>query len=148
MLPKTGEEIWIPLVHAGELLFPGSMERRDTNERGRIGGLLLVRDWVDKASGGPAPWLVRTGDLTHLRPVAEDMIRAADPTLTHSFRPWRHTGMTELGDAAPTDAQSRAINRHGSARTLPRYVRKTRRRIIAGAHESRLTRTDRADLSE
>ena len=48
---------------------------------------------------------------------------------------WRHTGMTELGDAAPTDAQSRAINRHGSARTLPRYVRKTRRRIIAGASQ-------------
>jgi hypothetical protein len=146
--PKTGEEVWIPLFDAGEPLFPELMERLDAIKRGRIGGLLIVRDWVDKASGVPVPWLARSGDLTYMRHVTKDMIRAADLPLDLSFRSWRHGGMTELGDAELTDAQIRAISRHKNARTLPRYVKRTQRQIIAGTRKRRLTRTNRGDLSE
>ncbi|MEE7446560.1 hypothetical protein MRF4_01210 [Methylobacterium radiotolerans] len=51
-------------------------------------------------------------------------------------------------DAERTDAQIRAIRRQRNARTLPRYVERTQRRITAGTRRRRLTRTDRGDLSE
>lgn len=77
-----------------------------------------------------------------MRHVTKDMIRAADLPLD-LFRSWRHGGLTELGDTALTDAQIRAISRHKNARTLPRYVKRTQRQIIAGTRKRRLTRTNR-----
>jgi hypothetical protein len=123
--PRTGEEVWIPLFDAGEPLFPELMGRLDAVKRERIGGLPLVRDWVDKASGVPVPWLARSGDRAYMRHVTKDMIRAVDLPLDLSFRSRRHGGMTEPGDAELTDAQIRAISRHKNARTLPRYVKRT-----------------------
>jgi len=147
--PKTGEEVWIPLFDDdGAPLFPELMERLDTIKRERIGGLMIVRDWKDETEGVPVPWVTRSGDLTYMRHRTKDLIRLAALRDELSFTSFRHGGMTELGDADLTDAQIRAISRHKSSRTLPRYVKSTQRQIVAGTKKRRQVRTKRADLSE
>ncbi|WP_375454795.1 hypothetical protein [uncultured Methylobacterium sp.] len=146
--PKTGEEVWIPLFHRGEPLFPELVERLDAVKRSRIGGLLVVRDWSDKATGHPVPWISRSGDLTYMRHSTKAVIRSTKLPPALTFQSWRHGGMTELGDADLTDAQIRAISRHKDVKTLPRYVKKTQAQIIAGTRKRRAARTDRNGVSE
>ena len=141
--PKTDEEVWIPLFHQGKPLFPELMERLDAIKRNRIGGLLIVRDWADKTSGVPVPWATKSGDLTYMRHTTKAMVAAARIPTNLTFTSWRHGGMTELGDADLTDAQIRAISRHKDARTLPRYIKKTQRQIIAGTQKRRAIRVAR-----
>ncbi|WP_183507921.1 hypothetical protein [Methylobacterium brachythecii] len=148
MHPKTGEEVWIPLLDRGEPLFPELVARLDEVKRSRIGGLLIVRDWTDRGAGLPLPWITENGDLTYMRQTTKEVIASAGLPSDLSFRSWRHGGMTELGDADLTDSQIRAISRHKDVRTLPRYVKKTQRQIVAGTRKRRAERTERGGLSE
>jgi hypothetical protein len=57
---KTQEENWIPLFDdGGASLYPELMSELDAIKRERIGGLMLCRDWGDRA-----PW--PTGDNADL----------------------------------------------------------------------------------
>lgn len=151
--PKTGEEVWIPLFEPGPAgsrvpLFPELTDRLDAVRRGRIAGLMIVRDWKDEAAGQPVPWITRSGDLTYMRHRTKAMVRAGGLRDELSFTSFRHGGMTELGDADLTDAQIRAISRHKDPRTLPRYVKATQHQIVAGTKKRRSARTNRPILSE
>jgi hypothetical protein len=147
--PKTGEEVWIPLLDdAGARLFPELMDRLDGLKRGRIAGPLIVRDWADEAAERPVPWITGSGDLTYMRHRVKKIVRSAGLRDALTFASFRHGGMTELGDADLTDSQIRAISRHKSARTLPRYVKKTQRQIVQGTVKRRELRTNGGRLSE
>ena len=48
---KTGEENWIPLFDdVGVPLYPELMSELDALKRERIGGLMLRRDWGERAA--------------------------------------------------------------------------------------------------
>jgi hypothetical protein len=154
--PKNDEAVWLPLfevVHEGgrtakRPLFPELMARLDAIKRGRIGGVMIVRDWIDETAGVPVPWITRSGDLTYMRHRTKAMVRAAALRDELTFTSFRHGGMTELGDADLSDTQIRTISRHKDPKTLPRYVKATRRQLIAGTKKRRQVRTERGDLSE
>jgi hypothetical protein len=63
-----------------------------------------------------------------------------------SFTSFRHGGFTEGGDAELTDRELLAQGRHTTVKVLPRYTKRTTKRIISGneeaprrANESRLS---------
>jgi hypothetical protein len=133
--PKNDEEVWVPLFDAGgRRLFPELMDRLDTVKQGRIGGLMFVRDWSDRA-----PWPSKSGDLTLMRHKAKEIILAAGIRPEISFTSFRHGGLTELGDADLTDAQIRALSRQKST-VLPRYIKRTEQQIIRGTRKRRTRR--------
>jgi hypothetical protein len=51
-------------------------------------------------------------------------------------------GFTEAADADLTDAQLRAAGRHRSARQLPTYAKRTRKRLIAVAQKAACRATE------
>lgn len=118
--PKTGEEVWLPLFdEAGAALYPELMERLDEIKRGRISGLMLVRDWKDEEAGHPVPWVTQSGDLSYMGHEAKRLFRQAGLRGELSLTSFRHGGMTEMGDADLTDSQMRAISRHKTSKILP-----------------------------
>jgi hypothetical protein len=142
---KTREENWVPLFDdAGAPLYPELMHELDILKRERIGGLMLRRDWGDRA-----PWPTgENNDLTHMSRKVKEVIRAAGLRDVLSFTSFRHGGFTESADADLTDAEIRAQGRHRSAKVLPRYAKRTMRQVAAGAKKRRATRTDAGHLSE
>jgi hypothetical protein len=145
---KTGEENWIPLFgDAGVPLYPELMCELDAIKRGRIGGLMLCRDWGDR---GPWPtWPTPNEvDLTHMSRKVKDVIRAAGLRDDLTFTSFRHGGFTEAADSDLTDAEMRAQGRHKSAKVLPTYAKRTMRQVTVGAKKRRATRTEGGHLSE
>ena len=102
---KTGEENWVPLFDDdGVPLYPELMAELDAIKRERIGGLMLRRDWGDRA-----PWPTWPTpdelDLTHMSRKVKEVIRAAGLRDELSFTSFRHGGFTEAADADLTDAE-------------------------------------------
>jgi hypothetical protein len=137
MHAKTSEENWIPLLDdAGVPLYPELVAELDAMKRDRIGGLMLRRDWGDRApwpSGG-------TGDLAQMSRTVKEIIRAAGLRDELSFTSFRHGGHTEAADSDLTDAEIRAQSRHKSAKVLPRYAKRTMKQVEAGAKKRRAQR--------
>jgi hypothetical protein len=138
---KTGEENWIPLFDdAGVPLYPELMLELDAIKRERIGGLMLRRDWGERAPWPtwPTPDDV---DLTHMSRKVKEIIRAAGLRDELTFTSFRHGGFTEAADSDLSDAEIRAAGRHKSAKVLPRYAKRTMRQVAEGARKRRATRT-------
>ena len=89
---KTGKENWVPLFDdAGVPLYPELMGELDAIKRERIGGLMLRRDWGDRA---PWPTWPTPGeiDLTHMSRKVKEIIRAAGLRDELTFTSFRHGG--------------------------------------------------------
>jgi hypothetical protein len=146
---KTCEENWIPLFDdAGTPLYPELMSELDAIKRERIGGLMLRRDW-----GNRAPWPTwpteGEADLTLVSRKAKEIIRAAGLRNELSLTSFRHGGFTESADADLSDAEIRAQGQHKSAKVLPRYAKRSMRQVEAGAKKRRAIRERKAhSLSE
>jgi hypothetical protein len=141
---KTHEEGWLPLFdEVGVALYPELMAELDAIKSGRIGGLMIRRDWGDRR-----PWPTEKGDLGQMSRTVKKIIRAAGLRDTLTFTSFRHGGFTEAADADLSDAEIRAQGRHKSAKVLPRYAKRTMRQVMAGAKKRRSIRTDGGHLSE
>src|SRR5262249_14194935 len=144
---KTGEENWIPLFDEGVPLYPELMAELDAIKRGRIGGLMLTRDWGDRQ-----PWPTWPQpdeiDLTQLSRKVKDILRAARLREELTVTSFRHGGFTEGADADLSDAEMRAQGRHRSAKVLPRYAKRTMKQVAQGARKRRAARTKGENLSE
>jgi hypothetical protein len=140
--PKNGEAVWIPLFDKGAPLFPELMARMDAMKRDRVGGLFFVRDWADPIAKIPLPWVTAAGGLDFVKKKAKAVIRKAGLRDELSFTSFRHGGLTELGNADLTDTQIRALSRQKSSKVLPRYIKRTRRQIVAGTAKRRALREE------
>jgi hypothetical protein len=137
---KTREENWVPLYDAaGVPLYPELMAELDAIKCERIGGLMLCRDWGDRA---PWPTWPTEGeiDLTHMSRKTKEIIRAAALRDELTFTSFRHGGFTEAADADLSDAEMRAAGRHKSAKVLPTYAKRTMKQVVEGAKKRRATR--------
>lgn len=150
--PKTGQEVWWPLFDpeaADTPLFPELMARLDEIKRGRIAGLMVVRDWTDKKAGICLPWPTgNKGDLTYFRHEVKRIIRLAGLPDDLSFSSFRHGGLTEGGDADMTDREILAQSAQKTPKVLPRYVKKTMKQVANGARKRRVSRTEGGQKSE
>ena len=145
---KTGEETWFPLFdESGVPFYSELMSELDAIKRERIGGLMLRRDWGERA-----PWPTRPTadevDLTHMSRKVKEVIRAAGLRDELTFTSFRHGGFTEGADADLSDAEMRAAGRHKSAKVLPTYAKRTMKQVEAGAKKRRAMRTKADNLSE
>jgi hypothetical protein len=146
---KTNEENWIPLFDekTNAPFYPELMAELDGIKRARIAGLMLRRDW-----GQRAPWPTWPKedevDLTHMSRKVKEVIRAAGLRDELTFTSFRHGGFTEAADSDLTDAEMRAQGRHKSAKVLPRYAKRTMRQVAEGARKRRAARTNGGHLSE
>jgi len=145
---KTKTESWIPLIDdAGASIYPELMDELDAIKRGRIGGLMLCRDWGDRS-----PWPTwpkpDEPDFTHLSRKVKEVIRAAGLRDELSFTSFRHGGFTEGGDAELTDREMLAQGRHSTVKVLPKYTKRTTRQVMNGAKKRRASRTKGGHLSE
>jgi hypothetical protein len=136
---KTDEENWIPLFDdKGVPLYPELMAELDAIKRERIGGLMLCRDWSNRA-----PWPTgNNADLTHMSRKTKEVIRAAGLRDELTFASFRHGGFTEAADADLSDAEMRAAGRHKSAKVLPTYAKRTMKQVAEGARKRRAQRTE------
>jgi len=145
---KTGEENWIPLFDDnGVPLYPELMAELDAIKRERIGGLMVRRDWGERAPWPtwPTPDEV---DLTHMSRKTKEIIRAAGLRDELTFTSFRHGGFTEGADADLSDAEMRAQGRHKSAKVLPTYAKRTMKQVAEGARKRRAMRSKADNLSE
>jgi hypothetical protein len=145
---KTKKESWIELIDdAGASIYPELMAELDAIKRGRIGGLMLCRDWGDHS-----PWPTwpkpDEPDFTHLSRKVKEVIRAAGLRDELSFTSFRHGGFTEGGDAELTDREMLAQGRHSTVKVLPKYTKRTTRQVMNGAKMRRASRTKSGHLSE
>ncbi|MCK1715119.1 MULTISPECIES: hypothetical protein [unclassified Bradyrhizobium] len=145
---KTKKESWIPLIDdAGASIYPELMAELDAINRGRIGGLMLCRDWGDRS-----PWPTwpkpDEPDFTHLSRKVKEIVRAAGLRDELSFTSFRHGGFTEGGDAELTDREMLAQGRHSTVKVLPKYTKRTTRQVMNGAKKRRASRTKSGHLSE
>ena len=137
---KTREENYVPLFKNGAALYPELMAELDAIKRERIGGLMLCRDWGDRAPwpSWPKP---DQPDFTHLSRKVKEVIRGAGLRDELSFTSFRHGGFTEAGDAQLTDREIMAQGRHRSVKVLPRYVKRSTDQVATGAQKRRAART-------
>jgi hypothetical protein len=146
---KTDSESWIPLFdpETNVPLYPELTAELDAIKRGRIGGLMLCRDWGDR---GPWPTWPKPDqpDFTHMSRKTKEIIRAAGLRDELSFASFRHGGLTETGDAELTDREILAQSRHTTVKVLPGYVKRTTKQIANGTKKRRAARTKDGHLSE
>ena len=146
MHEKTGEENWVPLFDdAGVPLYPELMAELDAIKRERIGGLMLRRDWGERAL---ADWPTGRGDLDPHEPQGEEdhpRRRTARRADVHLVPSWRlHRG----GRCRSDRRRDQGAGRHKSAKVLPRYAKRTMKQVEAGAKKRRAMRTKADNLSE
>jgi hypothetical protein len=137
---KTGEESWVPLFdETGAPLYPELMAELDALKRERISGLMLRRDWGDRA---PWPTYPAEGevDLTYMSRITKQIIRSAGLREDLTFTSFRHGGFTETGDAELTDREIMAQGRHKSVKVLPKYVKRSQQQVMAGTKKRRAYR--------
>jgi hypothetical protein len=137
---KTHEENWVPLFdEKGVPLYPELMTELDAIKRERIAGLMIRRDWGDRA-----PWPTwptpDNADLTYMSRKVKEIMRAAGLRDELVFASFRHGAFTECGDAELTDRQIMAQGRHKSPKVLKHYVKRTIRRVAEGAKKRRAVR--------
>jgi len=137
---KTNESFWMSLFDdKGAPIWPELMAELDAIKRGRIGGLMICRDWGDRR---PWPtWPAKDNpDLTYVNTKAREVMRAAGLRAELTFTSFRHGGLTEMGDAELSDRQIMAQSRHRSPKILKHYVKRTARQIAEGAKKRRAVR--------
>jgi hypothetical protein len=137
---KTGEEAWIPLLDDGGVpLYPELIAELDAVRRERIGGLMLTRDW-----GNRAPWPTWPSpdnpELTFMITKVRKIMRAAGLRSELTFTSFRHGGITEMATAGLSDRQIMAQSRHKSPKILKHYVHRTAKQIAEGAKKRRAVR--------
>jgi hypothetical protein len=140
---KTGEENWIPLFDdAGAPIYPELQAELDAIKRERIAGLMIRRDWGDRAPWPTWPIADRPDhmDLTYMGRKVKAIMRAAGLREELTFTSFRHGGFTEMGDAELSDRQIMAQGRHKSPKVLKRYVKRTTRQVAEGAKKRRAVR--------
>src|SRR6516164_2948425 len=115
------------------------MAELDAVKRGKIGGLMLTRDWGDRS-----PWPTwptpDNPDLSLMSRRVKKIIRAAGLRDDLTFTSFRHGGFTEAADADLSDAEIRAQGRHKSAKVLPKYAKRTIKQVAEGARKRRAQR--------
>ncbi|MFT0892202.1 hypothetical protein [Pseudochelatococcus sp. G4_1912] len=147
--PKTGEEAWIPLYdETGAALFPELMHRLDRIKAERVSGLMIVRDWPDRNRKIRLPWITERGGLDFVRHSVKKIILAAQLRSELSFTSFRHGGITEASDSDLTEEEIRAVTRHKTLAVLPRYSKRTMKKVAAGAIKRRAGRAKNGSLSE
>ena len=140
---KTGEENWVPLFdEKGVPLYPELMGELDAIKRERIAGLMLCRDWGERA---PWPtWPIANDpkhiDLSMVSEKVKEIVRAAGLRAELTFTSFRHGGFTEMGDAELSDRQIMAQGRHKSPKILKHYVKRSTRQVVEGAKKRRAIR--------
>jgi hypothetical protein len=137
---KTLEENWVPLFDEnGAPIYPELMAELDAIKRGRIAGLMIRRDWGERA-----PWPVWPSpdnpDLTYMSRKVKDIMQAAGLRAKLTFASFRHGGFTEMGDAELSDRQIMAQGRHKTPKVLKHYVKRTMRQVVEGAKKRRAAR--------
>jgi hypothetical protein len=142
---KTGEENWIPLFDdKGVPLYPELMAELDAIKRERIAGLMIRRDWGERAPW--PPWPIANDpkhvDLSMVSEKVKEIMRAAGTRSELTFTSFRHGGFTEMGDAELSDPQIRAQGRLKSTKILPRYVKRTARQVAEGTKKRRAIREE------
>ena len=137
---KTREENWIPLFDdQGAAIYPELMAELDAIKRERIAGLMIRRDWGDRA-----PWPIwptpDNVDLTYMSRKVKEVIQAAGLRSELTFASFRHGAFTEMGDAELSDRMIMAQGRHKSPKTLKNYVKRTMKQVVEGAKKRRAAR--------
>lgn len=92
-----------------------------------------------------------TGGLrsaTHIRNEVKRIIRAASLPDELSFTSFRRGGVTESSDSGASEEEIRSITRHKTAIVLPRYSKRTMKKVENQAKKRRAMRTKCANLSE
>jgi len=126
---KTGELVWLPLVHETVSLFPELTAYLDALERLAV-PIVLMRP---KAKGAPErPFLLREA-RKRVRLAAKAAGLPDDLTLAAC----RHGGLTELGDAELTEQGVMALSGHRDARSARLYVKRTETQRLAAAMKRR-----------
>jgi hypothetical protein len=142
---KTLEENWVPLLdEKGAAIYPELMAELDAIKRERIAGLMIRRDWGERA-----PWPVwptpDNPDLTYMSRKVKEVMQAAGLRAKLTFASFRHGGFTEMGDAELSDRMIMAQGRHKSPKVLKHYVKRTMRQVAEGAKKRRATRESPPD---
>jgi hypothetical protein len=119
---KTGEVVWLPLVaRTGEPLFPELSAYLGALERLGVPIVLMRPKSLGQQTLGPAkPFLLRTA-RTRVRRAAK---KAGLPDWL-TLAACRHGGLTELGDAEPTEPGIIALSGHRTADAARGYVKRT-----------------------
>ena len=126
---KTGDLVWLPLVHNGVALFPELSAYLDNLERLGVSVVLMQ----PKAKGAPArPFLLREAR----RRVRRVTIAAGLPA-DLNLASCRHGGLTELGDAELTEQGVMALSGHKDPRSARLYVKRTKQQRLAAALKRR-----------
>jgi hypothetical protein len=112
--PKTDEENWVPLFdEAGVALYPELMAELDTIKSGRIGGLMIRRDWADRR---PADRKGRSGPDEPHREADHPRRWHARRTDLHVVPAWRlHRGSRRRSKRCRTQGAGAAQVREGAA---------------------------------
>jgi hypothetical protein len=140
---KTREENWIPLFDdKGAPLYPELMAELDTIKRERIAGLMIRRDWGDRAPWPtwPNPNDPELIDMTYMTRKVKEIIRVAGLRPELTFASFRHGAFTEMGDAELSDRMIMAQGRHKSPKVLKNYVKRTMKQVVEGAKKRRAAR--------
>lgn len=126
---KTGELVWLPLVHNGTALFPELAHYLDSLERIGV-PVVLMRP---KAKGAAAKPFTLRDARKRVRLAASAAGLPRDLTLAAC----RHGGLTELGDAELTEQGVMALSGHKDARSARLYVKRTEQQRLAAASKRR-----------
>lgn len=147
---KTEEEAWVPLddPETGDRAYPLLEDRLDELCKDRIGGLVMLRDWPDKAAGKRLPWRTARGDISYFRHETRRLIDEIGLRPELTFASFRHGGMTEAAESGVTELQLRALSRHKTLQVLPRYAKKTSDQVAEVGRKRRQLRAKRQRLSE
>jgi hypothetical protein len=139
--PKNRKAVWVPLFDdEGSPLYPELMARLDAIKQGRIGGLMIVRDWSDADAKLPLPWMTGKEDISYARHETKRLIVEAGLRAELSLRSFRHGGITESTDAGATDEETRALTQQSSSKIMQRYSKVTQTKIVAQAKKRRAKR--------
>jgi len=92
--------------------------------------------------------MTRKEGLDYMRQEVKRIIRAASLPDELSFTSFRHGGVTESSDSGASEEEIRSITRHKTAVVLPRYSKRTMKKVESQAKKRRVMRTKRANLSE
>jgi hypothetical protein len=134
-----------PIVRQGRAPLPGIDGPLGRNEARPRGWPVLHARLARPDRQGPPALGDAGGGLDFVKKKTKKVIRTAGLRDELSFTSFRHGGLTELGDADLTDTQIRALSRQKSTKVLPRYIKRTRRQIVAGTVKRRALREAEGD---
>lgn len=123
---KTEEEIWLPLDHENNSLYP-ELEAR-LAETPRYGPLIIMRNKKDRKTGLYLPY-----KKDWFRHSAGRIRDHANLPKKITFASFRHGGLTELGDAELTDQSMMALSAHKTRDMLTVYSKRNEKQRTQAA---------------